>query len=108
METNIKVLIDPLKNEVHLPVEFENVLVSKGALDKDLSVVILKPAVIIKPGDSQPYLYHARLVGWEITLLLRSEWQNHFWLVSECLWDADSNLLKQLIVNNHWVTFSQK
>ena len=108
METNIKVLIDPLKNEVHLPDKFEHVLVSKDTLDKDLSIVILKPAVIIRPSDAQPYLYHVRLVGWEVTLLLRSEWQNDFWLVSECLWDADANLVKQLIANSDWVTFRQK
>lgn len=108
METIKKVLLDPLKNEVHLPDSFDSVLLLEGCIDKDISLIISKPAIIIRPGDSQPYLYHARLVGWEITILLRSEWQNGFWLVTECYLDADTKLVKELIARGDWVTFSQK
>jgi hypothetical protein len=105
MDRDIKVLKDPLNNEVHLPLKFQQVLLLDECIDKDISLVIMKPAIIVLPNESEGFLYHARLVGWEKTVLMKSEPQKDFWLVTECIWSVDPNLMKDLMFKNQFVTF---
>ena len=105
MDTQLTVLKDPLNNQVRLPKKFEQVLLLHNSIDKDLSLTIIKPAMIILPRDEADSLYHTRLVDWETTVLLKSEWQKGFWLVTECLWDVDPNDLIDIMSKGDCVTF---
>jgi hypothetical protein len=105
MDGELIILKDPLNNQVRLPKKFEQVLLLHDCIDKDISLTVLKPAMIILPRDEGDSLYHARLVDWEITVLLRSEWEKGFWLVTECFWDVDSQYLKEIISKGDCVTF---
>ena len=105
MDTDLIVLKDPLNNEVRVPKKFEDVLLGHDCIDKDLSLAVMKPAMIILPLDEGDSLYHVRLVDWGITILLKSKWDKGFWLVTECLWDVDSNYMKEIITNGDDVTF---
>ena len=105
MDTQLTVLKDPLNNQVRLPKKFEQVLLLHNSIDKDLSLTILKPAMIILPRDEADSLYHTRLVDWEITVLLKSEWQKGYWLVTECQWDVDRNDLMDIMSKGECVTF---
>jgi hypothetical protein len=107
MEKNIQVLIDPLNNEIHLPLSFnQEILLHEQFVDKDLSIVILKPALIIVPRQPAQYLFHVRLAYSEVMILLKSEKRNGFWLISECIWDADAKVIKKLMAEGGCVTFS--
>jgi hypothetical protein len=105
MDTDLIVLKDPLNNQVRLPKKFEQVLLLHDCIDKDLSLTVLKPAMMILPRDEADSLYHARLVDWEVTVLLRSEWQKGFWLVTECIWDVDAEYLKDIMSKGDCVSF---
>jgi hypothetical protein len=105
MANDFITLKDPLNNEVRLPKKFENELLSHDYIDKDLSLTIIKPAIIILPKIEEDSLYYARLVDWEITVLLKSEWQQGFWIVTECFWDVDSKFLKDIMSNGDCITF---
>jgi hypothetical protein len=105
MDSDVIVLKDPLNNQVRLPKKFEDELSLDQCVDKDLSRTIVKPAMIILPREEGDSLYHARLVGWDTTVLLKSEWQKGYWLVSECSWDVDSKQLRELMSHGECVTF---
>jgi hypothetical protein len=100
---DIEILTDPLSNQVHLPLKFNKLLIDANYFEKDLSTVILKPAMIIIPETKN--LYHLRSIDWEITILLRSEWRERFWLVAECICNPASDLTAALIAKGNFVSF---
>lgn len=104
MDRHIKILVDPLNNQVRLSLDLNNVFVDNGYLDEDLSTVILKPAMIILT-ENKKHLYHLRSVDWEITILLRSEWKERFWLVTDCFWNPGSDFIGGLIAKGSFVSF---
>src|SRR5215217_5405563 len=71
MDIDVNVLIDPQKNEIHLSTRFNEGFRDKDCVDKDLSIVILKPAMIIVLLEPTKLLYHLRSVGWGVTVLLK-------------------------------------
>ena len=59
MEPDLKMLTDPLNNQVHLSAKFNQVLLLDECVDKDLSLTILKPSMVIVTKDNSN-LYHTR------------------------------------------------
>ena len=93
----IRILVDPLGNEVHLPANIELLERDESWIDNDLSMTISKPALIIQPTKHSRELYHLRSVGWNISILIKSERKSNFWLVTECIHNPASNLIIELI-----------
>jgi len=104
----VKVIVDPLGNEVHLPSKFDKVLPDKDCLDESLALTFLKPAIIIMPTETMKCLYHLRAVGWGTTILFKSEWQEAFWLVTGYVYNPEIYFIGELLQSGKGVTFSEK
>jgi hypothetical protein len=98
MPANMKdlILLDPLEHKVCLPPRFNKLLVISDHTDKDLSLVIERPAMIILE-HSKKHLYHLRSVSWEATILFKSEQQEECWMVCECVQNPEPTLFGALL-----------
>jgi hypothetical protein len=106
-DTNENIILDPLDHRVCLPSCFNKMLTIQNHMDNDLSVVIVKPAIIILE-HTKNYLYHLRSVSWEDTVLFKSERLENGWKVCECVQNPEPKLIGELLEKGKLVFSSNK
>lgn len=65
----------------------------------DMATVITKPALMIETGVSykRKQLHYFRVVGWQNTLLILVEFNNHRWEATKCTKNPSNSELSELL-----------
>ena len=105
MDKEIKPIKDPLRNKVQIPSKFGDILRDTDYLDKEVSTIILKPTMIITLSSPVKLLYHLRAVDLGVTLLLKSEWQEDYWIVTELIFNPPTKFIGELMGQGEFVSF---
>ena len=100
MKSNTTILIDPLQNEVHLTDCLKEMLTGQGYKNADLGEVIRKPAMAFKTTKPEYVLYHLRSIEWGLTVLLKSEWKNNYWLATDLFCNPETSLISKLLAES--------
>jgi hypothetical protein len=107
MEGIPNLLVDPFGLEIILEDEdcFSDEKAGGRHYYNDFHSVIEKPAYIINlPSSSPPERYYFRTIGWEISLLIRSQLIGKEWRANHCEVDPADDHIKKLAEKGQIIT----
>jgi hypothetical protein len=65
----------------------------------DLSSVIKNPALLIQTSDIPPDFFYFRSIGWNLSVLIRVKFLNHFWQAYKCTINPSDADIVELLKN---------
>jgi len=99
MNNDVRIITDPLGNNIYLPHEC-GVIRNEEANENydDASTVIMKPAMLFRVEDgTTETLFYFRSVGWHKTMLIIVKYQESKWKSTQCMMNPPNEMLSEIM-----------
>src|SRR3954463_4682597 len=99
MNNDVRIITDPLGNNIYLPHEC-GVITNDDCNEKydDASAVIMKPAMLFRvEDDTTETLFYFRSVGCHKTMLIVVKYQDCKWKSTQCMINPSNEILSEIM-----------